>query len=139
MPKPEWGVKRVCPDCGERFYDLLKDPILCPECGAPYEVVTKDKTSSLKADLARAKKAEAKAREKLVDDEDLVDDDSAGDEALTEDDADDDDNATPALSDEDADDEPVKFDDDVLLDDDDDDDDDAIDDIGDVPVSSEET
>ncbi|HYD25903.1 MAG TPA: TIGR02300 family protein [Croceibacterium sp.] len=34
MVKPEWGVKRSCPKCGERFYDLGKDdPIVCIECG----------------------------------------------------------------------------------------------------------
>ena len=22
MVKPEWGAKRSCPKCGERFYDL---------------------------------------------------------------------------------------------------------------------
>jgi hypothetical protein len=26
MPKEEWGVKRVCPTTGKRFYDLGKQP-----------------------------------------------------------------------------------------------------------------
>ena len=34
MVKAEWGAKRNCPKCGERFYDLGKDdPIVCIECG----------------------------------------------------------------------------------------------------------
>jgi uncharacterized protein (TIGR02300 family) len=34
MVKPEWGAKRSCPKCGERFYDLGKDePVTCIECG----------------------------------------------------------------------------------------------------------
>ncbi len=34
MVKPEWGAKRQCPKCGERFYDLGKDePVECIECG----------------------------------------------------------------------------------------------------------
>ena len=34
MAKPEWGTKRTCPKCGERFYDLGKDdPATCIECG----------------------------------------------------------------------------------------------------------
>ena len=34
MVKPEWGAKRSCPKCGERFYDLGKDdPVVCIECG----------------------------------------------------------------------------------------------------------
>ena len=58
MVKPEWGAKRSCPKCGERFYDLGKDdPIVCIECGnqwyaepvlkskqpIPFEEVQKDK------------------------------------------------------------------------------------------------
>ena len=26
------GTKRTCTNCGERFYDLDRDPIVCPEC-----------------------------------------------------------------------------------------------------------
>ena len=33
MPKDEWGVKRLCPHCGTRFYDLQRDPMTCPNCG----------------------------------------------------------------------------------------------------------
>lgn len=34
MVKPEWGTKRSCPKCGERFYDLgQEDPVTCIECG----------------------------------------------------------------------------------------------------------
>lgn len=38
MAKPELGTKRACTECGTKFYDLLKDPIMCPKCGATYEV-----------------------------------------------------------------------------------------------------
>lgn len=37
MAKPEWGAKRVCQNCGTKFYDFLRDPILCPSCGARYQ------------------------------------------------------------------------------------------------------
>ena len=33
MSKPEWGFKRTCMQCGEHFYDMNKDPIVCPYCG----------------------------------------------------------------------------------------------------------
>lgn len=34
MVKPEWGSKRSCPKCEERFYDLgNEDPCTCVECG----------------------------------------------------------------------------------------------------------
>ena len=32
MPNEEWGVKRLCPKCSARFYDLKKDPMTCPIC-----------------------------------------------------------------------------------------------------------
>ncbi len=33
MSKPELGVKRDCPECGARFYDLTREPARCPKCG----------------------------------------------------------------------------------------------------------
>ncbi len=38
MAKPEWGVKRTCQNCGARFYDLSRDPIVCPVCSTVYDV-----------------------------------------------------------------------------------------------------
>ena len=32
MAKPELGTKRLCGNCGAKFYDLNKDPIVCPKC-----------------------------------------------------------------------------------------------------------
>ena len=32
MAKPELGIKRLCGNCGAKFYDLNKDPIICPKC-----------------------------------------------------------------------------------------------------------
>jgi uncharacterized protein (TIGR02300 family) len=38
--KLERGTKRTCqnPDCGERFYDLNRDPITCPVCNTVYAI-----------------------------------------------------------------------------------------------------
>jgi uncharacterized protein (TIGR02300 family) len=30
------GTKRLCDACQVRFYDLLRDPIVCPSCGAQH-------------------------------------------------------------------------------------------------------
>ena len=38
MAKPELGTKRLCGECGAKFYDLSKDPIICPKCNTVYEV-----------------------------------------------------------------------------------------------------
>jgi uncharacterized protein (TIGR02300 family) len=37
LAKPEWGTKRICPSCGTRYYDLLRDPIVCPKCHTPFD------------------------------------------------------------------------------------------------------
>jgi uncharacterized protein (TIGR02300 family) len=34
--KAELGTKRTCPSCASRFYDLLKNPIVCPKCGVSF-------------------------------------------------------------------------------------------------------
>ena len=38
MAKPELGTKRLCGNCGAKFYDLSKDPIVCPKCHTVMEV-----------------------------------------------------------------------------------------------------
>ncbi len=30
------GSKRLCPNCGSKFYDLNRDPIICPICQSVY-------------------------------------------------------------------------------------------------------
>ena len=37
MVKAEWGLKRICPNCGTRYYDFRKDPPTCPSCGTAYD------------------------------------------------------------------------------------------------------
>jgi len=32
LSKPELGIKRLCGNCGAKFYDLNKNPIACPTC-----------------------------------------------------------------------------------------------------------
>jgi uncharacterized protein (TIGR02300 family) len=44
VSKPEWGTKRVCPNCGTRYYDMWRDPIMCPKCGAPFDAESLAKT-----------------------------------------------------------------------------------------------
>ena len=35
--KSEWGIKRICPACSGRYYDLHRDPPVCPTCGVRYD------------------------------------------------------------------------------------------------------
>jgi uncharacterized protein (TIGR02300 family) len=37
VAKPELGTKRLCAQCGARFYDLNHAPATCPKCGAVFE------------------------------------------------------------------------------------------------------
>ncbi len=90
MPKEEWGVKRVCPTTGKRFYDLNKDPIVSPYTGEVVELDT-GKTRMIAADAEDA--ATVKAKEAVLDEEDVVLDDAdvdvdLGDDVLEDDDDD---------------------------------------------------
>ncbi|EDZ47165.1 TIGR02300 family protein [Leisingera daeponensis] len=91
MPKEEWGVKRVCPTTGKRFYDLNKNPIISPYTGEVVELDT-GKTRMIEADAEDA--ATLKAKENLDADDVVLDDDDdvdvdLGDDVLDDDDDDD--------------------------------------------------
>ena len=109
MPKEEWGVKRICPTTGKRFYDLNQVPIVSPYTGEQVEMEN-GKSRMIAADAEDAVTAKAKEAEASEDD-DLLDDD------------------------EDVD---VDLDDDVL-EDDDDDDTVPLEEIADVPANDDDT
>ena len=90
MPKEEWGVKRICPTTGKRFYDLNKTPIVSPYTGEVVEFdIGKGRMIAADADDAATKKM------KVVDldaDEDVLDEDEVDvdlDDDLLDDDEDD--------------------------------------------------
>ncbi len=72
MVKPEWGLKRICPNCGTRYYDFSKDPPSCPACGTVY-----DPEALLKSRRARPgmvedqRKAAGKSGTRVADFEDV--------------------------------------------------------------------
>ena len=37
VAKAEWGLKRICPSCGTRYYDMKKNPPVCPSCGTAFD------------------------------------------------------------------------------------------------------
>ena len=43
VAKPEWGTKRICPNCGARFYDMGRDPITSPVCSTPMHPVAQSR------------------------------------------------------------------------------------------------
>jgi uncharacterized protein (TIGR02300 family) len=73
MVKAEWGHKRTCPKCAERFYDLGKDdPVVCIECGNQWtpEPVLKSKQP---IPFEEAKKEEVAEPDSDLGDEELED------------------------------------------------------------------
>lgn len=83
MAKPEWGQKRVCPQCGARYYDMKKKPPVCPNCGATFDTETATKMRrSRPAPEEKPQKAAAPAPEEI---EDIPLDADDGDDAIIED------------------------------------------------------
>ena len=85
MPKDEWGVKRVCPTCSTRFYDLRSDPMTCPNCGAVYTVesLSVTKTKPLRAEKVKPEPVDLEDLPEIdTDDEALDTDDELDDEIL---------------------------------------------------------
>lgn len=121
----ERGLKRICMNCGTRFYDMNKRPIICPSCAMEYNPEAKVKTRRSKVDIAAEE--DAKVKSKLAAEttsEDMADEND--DDIISLDDAKD-------LEDEDGDDDDLVIDLDADTLDDDldeglDDDDDDLDD-----------
>ena len=110
MPKDEWGVKRLCPKCASRFYDLKRDPMTCPECG-----------HSCTAESLAVSRGRTMVAEKTVSKKPAVVEDDLDDVVVVDDDDDTDDD----------------LDDDLL--EDDDDDDVSLDEIADVAGKDDDT
>ncbi len=93
MPKDEWGVKRLCPHCNSRFYDLRRDPMTCPECSHTFtaESLVAGRGRTLIAEKTPVKETDLEVDD-LADDEVIADDSSDADldDDLLEDDSDDD-------------------------------------------------
>ena len=125
------GLKRICPSCGTRYYDLNKRPVHCPECKTEF-------TGEIKMKARRA-------RNTIIEDDEAV----LGDEGIEvkEAAANDDEAELPENEDtvslEDVEEEVVEEDEDAViaietLGDDDDLDDDDLDDDDDDDDDDEE-
>ncbi len=114
MAKPELGSKRQCQNCGAKFFDLNKDPIVCPKCGTVFqvaaaararpaakaeeeedtEVATPPGVEVVSLDEVEAGEEKA-AAEPVVDDIDVEEDDAeAPDDPFLEEEEEDDDDVT---------------------------------------------
>jgi len=64
VAKPELGTKRLCANCGAKFYDLSKNPIVCPKCHTVMELAAvSPRTRPDPAAAARAAPAPAPEEE----------------------------------------------------------------------------
>ena len=67
MVKPEWGTKRTCQSCGAKYYDMLRDPIICPRCETEY--VEPAPITSRRGRSAKASRIPEPKEEKIKDTE----------------------------------------------------------------------
>lgn len=106
VAKPELGTKRLCQNCGAKFYDLNRDPILCPKCGAPF-LVSAGRTAPVVATAAEDETDAETDVVEIVSLDDVADSEEAavktGDEDIDigDDDIPDDDDEATFLADED--------------------------------------
>lgn len=109
MAKPELGSKHQCQNCGAKFFDLNKDPVVCPKCGTVFQGAARARTPAKPEEeeselatpagvdvvsLDEVEAGEEKAAEPVADDLDVgedAEDDGAEDPFLEEEEEDDDD------------------------------------------------
>lgn len=129
------GLKRICTNCGTRFYDLNKRPVNCPECETEFtgEIKVKGRRGRAPVEAEKEGQVSKKTAKEAANDESLEDDEDLELETVSLDDVkdaedgvdSDDDESNIDLGDDDLDD---GLDDDVddigVLEDDDDEDDD---------------
>lgn len=75
MVKAEWGQKRVCANCGARYYDMKKATPVCPSCNTAY-----DPESAMRSRRSRSA-ASKPAPESAVSEDMIADVPVAGDDA----------------------------------------------------------
>ena len=66
MAKPDLGTKRLCANCGAKFYDLSKTPIVCPKCETVFVVAPVSSRARPEPAAAAAARAAAVAEPEVV-------------------------------------------------------------------------
>ena len=87
LAKHEWGSKRDCPNCENRFYDLGREPAVCPKCDTEVSALPRPlpPTPSPASKEVSAKEKPAR-QEEPAEDEDF---DDEGDDDFLDDEDDD--------------------------------------------------
>lgn len=120
MAKPELGSKRQCQNCGAKFFDLNKDPIVCPKCSTVFQVTAAPTRAAARAavqedeadadtsgaELVSLEEADATDdKVAAVADDDIEIEDDADDETFLEEEETDSDDVTGLIDSDIADDE----------------------------------
>ena len=110
MAKPELGAKRQCQNCGAKFFDMNKDPIVCPKCGTIFQGAARVERAAAKAEveedevvapvgvelvsLDEVEASEEKAAEPAVEDVDVEEGEAEPDDPFIEAEEEDEDDVT---------------------------------------------
>ena len=100
MAKTELGAKRQCQNCGAKFFDLNKDPIVCPKCATIFQGAARVERAAVKevveedevvapagvelVSLDEVEASEEKAAEPAVEDVDVEEDEAEPDDPFIE-------------------------------------------------------
>ncbi|WP_034990932.1 TIGR02300 family protein [Beijerinckia mobilis] len=109
MAKPELGGKHQCQNCGTRFFDLNRTPIVCPKCGTLFQSPAMARTAQRATAAADDDEMEMPAGAELI----SLEDAEAGEDKVT--------------IDADADDVEIEVADDTFLEEEEEDNDDVAD------------
>jgi uncharacterized protein (TIGR02300 family) len=109
VAKPDLGAKRQCLECGTKFFDFEKDPIVCPKCATVFQAAPLPRSPTSSAPAAAPDDAEAEAavdlvpledadpveeKSAIVDDDVEIEDEPAADDAFLEEEEGDSDDVT---------------------------------------------
>jgi uncharacterized protein (TIGR02300 family) len=113
VTKPELGNKHRCQQCGTKFFDLNKSPIICPKCGAVFQLAVarspragaakgEEPGAETGAELVSLDDADTADTDKVVavTDEDVEIEDDAGEDTLLEEEVENDDDVAGLIDDD---------------------------------------
>lgn len=126
MAKAKWGAKRICQNCGAKYYDFDKVPVTCPACNTEFdpEAFMRGRRSRVSTSLPAAEiRPETVEAEEGVSDVAVIEPIADGSDSIDDDQSDRDDTNTEVPDDLDLgpefeDGNDTAADDDSLLDDD---------------------
>jgi uncharacterized protein (TIGR02300 family) len=82
VANPEWGTKRICQNCGTKFYDLQREPIVCPKCQTEFDpeafLKTRRSRPVAAADKEHTPATTADAEDIEVEDQEALDEEGGG-------------------------------------------------------------